>query len=322
MSEVLLSICIPAYNRPENIINILNRVTAFQSDEIEIVISDDNIASDVNFNVVRAFKDPRVKYFCNKKNLQYDANLLKAIEKSEGKFIFILMDDDEPEMRSLPWLLNTIKITKNLSQICGSSIMKGSEPASYVHKSEEEFFVSGEESLNALLFNLYHGSGIVLRRSDLDIQQAKKFIGFLYMQQVLVAQTLIRGDTLCTSRIFANIGTNLDSKQPLYKGRPYHSYVCRLLQAGIRIKIIEEIGKASKKQLPGLIEKQILVIYDNLFLIILEKKSLADLYEGTKIIIKIVYNSHSLIFLLKLMIYLPKWLIVKIRKLCRSGIHL
>ena len=65
MSKIVLSICIPTYNRGKVLFNNLNHLVSFESDEIEIVISDDNPLSDKTHDVVRKFSDQRIKYFRN-----------------------------------------------------------------------------------------------------------------------------------------------------------------------------------------------------------------------------------------------------------------
>ncbi len=42
MSKVLLSFCLPSYNRPERINNIINQIITSQSNEIEIIVRDNN----------------------------------------------------------------------------------------------------------------------------------------------------------------------------------------------------------------------------------------------------------------------------------------
>ena len=99
MSKILLSICIPTYNRPENIRIILESFTVYPNNELEIVISDDNVNSNENTDVIKDFTDPRIKYFRNELNLNFGANILKSIERAKGEFIYGVVIV-KPEYRS------------------------------------------------------------------------------------------------------------------------------------------------------------------------------------------------------------------------------
>jgi glycosyltransferase involved in cell wall biosynthesis len=50
------------------------------SQEIEIVVSD-NASIDETRDVIRKIGDPRIKYYRNEKNLGFDANVLKLVER-------------------------------------------------------------------------------------------------------------------------------------------------------------------------------------------------------------------------------------------------
>ncbi|KKK62539.1 hypothetical protein LCGC14_3003310, partial [marine sediment metagenome] len=116
MSKILLSFCIPVYNRSDRIKKIIEQITSFKSDEIEIVISD-NASKDDTKKVVSKFEDKRIKYFRNKTNVGMDGNFILAIKRATGKFIFLLMDEDEVELETIPWILSEIRKNNNLSQI-------------------------------------------------------------------------------------------------------------------------------------------------------------------------------------------------------------
>lgn len=300
MSKVLLSICIPTYNHPESLSYLLKQIIPFQSEEIEIIISDDNPSSDITQNIVKNINDPKIKYFRNKKNLGYDANLLMCVKKAIGEFIFIQCDDDDIEMETIPWILKTIKLNKNLTQLCGTI---GNHLPGYdkIHAVFGDRILNrGHESLKDLLLYYTHGCGIVLRRSVLDIDKARKYVGFLYMQQVLIAQALIAGDTLCTSKIFAYVGkynTLAQSDQPLYKGKMYNDPVYRLYVAKFRVQLIYEITNGMKKIRKRFLNTQKRIIYSRFFNLI--SKSLHNfhetksLLEGLAIIMSIKKISKS-----------------------------
>lgn len=244
MSKVLLSFCIPTYNRPERISNLIEQIISFESKEIEIVIGDDNPLSNRTQDVLKKFTDSRIKYFRNKTNLGMDGNLIKIIYKASGEFIFIVMDDDDIEMKTIPWILKMIKKNKNITQFCGAlgDLRAGKNRCYYIY--EDKFLSRGFESLNELLFYNHHGSGVVLRKNALDLKKAIKNMKNLYIYQNFIAQAMIAGDTLCTSKIFAYIGKEKfwSQQTPLFKGKGYGDPLSLLLIIKFRIQTILDIS--------------------------------------------------------------------------------
>ena len=83
----------PAYNGEkvigETIRNILNQ--GFRN--YDFIIVDDN-STDNTTEVIKGFKDPRIKFFKNKKNLGYPKNLEECRKKAKGEIIFLMGQDD------------------------------------------------------------------------------------------------------------------------------------------------------------------------------------------------------------------------------------
>ena len=91
---MLLSICIPTYNRPESLINCLNSIVKQGNKNLEICISDN--CSKINIKkLIQPFKKRlNIQFNKNKKNLGFALNLLKVSEMAKGDFIWFLGDDD------------------------------------------------------------------------------------------------------------------------------------------------------------------------------------------------------------------------------------
>lgn len=87
------SIVIPTYNRCNFLkanISILLKQTF---DDYEIVISD-NASMDRTDELVKSFKDKRIRYLRNKVDIGYPNNTKQAMLTARGKYIIILGDDD------------------------------------------------------------------------------------------------------------------------------------------------------------------------------------------------------------------------------------
>lgn len=301
MSKILLSICIPTYNRPEHLSKIIEQLISFQNEEFEIVISDDNPLSDKNKEIVLQFKDSRIKYFRNKKNLGFDANQLITFKRAKGEYVFLLMDDDEVELKTLPWILKTIKNNKNLTVLRGTLGDKRPGSIKPYYQFEDKYYKKNSRSLTKFFLFKPHGSGIILKRAALDLNKAKKYIGCLIIQQILEAQAMLKGDSLHTSMIFAYVGEiDYESDQPLFKGRGYWHPVGALNIVKYKIQMIYDFfgTKNNQKIRDFLLERQIRIIYSRLYKAIFQESfnilnSLRALVEGLSIVISMKKISKS-----------------------------
>ena len=112
---MLLSICIPTYNRPESLINCLNSISKQNSKNFEVCISDNASRVDLN-KVIKPYKKKfRIKFARNKKNQGFAMNVLNVSKMATGKYIWFLGDDDLVTNNSINHLLNLIKKNKDIN---------------------------------------------------------------------------------------------------------------------------------------------------------------------------------------------------------------
>lgn len=91
--EPLISVCVPAYERPAMLRQL---VTSFLKQDYpckEIVISDDS-RSDAVQQMVTRFPQSSIRYVKNPHNLGYSANLRASIERAAGECVILMGDDD------------------------------------------------------------------------------------------------------------------------------------------------------------------------------------------------------------------------------------
>lgn len=90
----LVSVVIPAYNRPHYLEQAIQSVLGQTYTNIEIIICDDSTNDQVESMLLPYLdKYPQIKYFKNEKNLFLD-NWQRCYELAEGEYINYLMDDD------------------------------------------------------------------------------------------------------------------------------------------------------------------------------------------------------------------------------------
>ena len=98
MEKLLFSICIPSYNRPQELKNLLQSIDFSEPEIMEIVICEDKSPRREEIRkIVEEFKTTtryKIIYVENKENLGYDGNLRALINNAQGNFIIFMGDDD------------------------------------------------------------------------------------------------------------------------------------------------------------------------------------------------------------------------------------
>ena len=91
--KIFLSICIPNFNYGSFIGRTIKSIIDQKGTNFEILVSD-NKSTDNSIEVIKSFKDKRIKLSQNKLNIGFAPNLNKACHQSEGKRMILLSSDD------------------------------------------------------------------------------------------------------------------------------------------------------------------------------------------------------------------------------------
>ena len=111
--DLKFSILIPTYKGAEIIGETLKSILLQSFDNYEIIIQEDASGDNIE-EVVKLFKDKRIKFFCNKRNLSYAINLEAARKNATGDIIYLMGQDD---ILGKDALLNTYKAFKRSTDI-------------------------------------------------------------------------------------------------------------------------------------------------------------------------------------------------------------
>lgn len=111
MENKLLTIAIPTFNRPENLRQILNVLQGEDSNQFNVLISDDSTNSDVE-SIAFEFRSklPNLRYIKNSKNLGFSLNVAQLYQKSETRYVWFLCDDDIVKEGSVNTIIQTLKL--------------------------------------------------------------------------------------------------------------------------------------------------------------------------------------------------------------------
>ncbi len=174
--SILLSICIPSFNRGnrayENIIHLLQ---SRYDEEIEFIISNNGTQNDTQkyYDKIRDIDDARVKYFSFEENKGFALNCCKACELAKGEYILLLSDEDLVDFNILDIVMNELNQSKDSLAIMRTSTTNQSKP---VVKNA----FPGKDALLTFMLTSNYMSGIILNNSLL-----KKHKGIEYIKENL-----------------------------------------------------------------------------------------------------------------------------------------
>lgn len=145
LNEIIISICIPTYNRAHTLINLLSSIVKESkcgslANSIEVVVSD-NASTDNTEELINFFsnKIKNLKYVRLDENKGFGVNLTNAIHHSSGRYCW-LMGSDEKLCEGA--LFNVINLICNIEQtpdvILGNAITNGVERHFYFNSEDVE----------------------------------------------------------------------------------------------------------------------------------------------------------------------------------------
>ena len=108
--QLFFSILIPAYNRPEELENLIDSIINQSFNNYEILVSDDCSPKKIQTkNISKKYIDRQeVRFFFQEQNLGERKNKNFLISKASGKYIILIGDDDLLNDESLSLLFNHI----------------------------------------------------------------------------------------------------------------------------------------------------------------------------------------------------------------------
>lgn len=196
-SSPFVSICIPAYDRPSTLIELLNSVDESLTKDIEVVICEDKSPSrDIIRESINNFKKNsslKIFYYENEQNLGYDSNLRELIKKSSGEYIIFMGDDDSFIKENLKIFIGFLKSNKRLGYILKSyiQIYENRMKENFNYFGETIFFPKGIDSYKLLFRRSVLISGFCFKRKYSLPFLISDFDGTLLFQLYLLAEICI-----------------------------------------------------------------------------------------------------------------------------------
>ena len=194
-----ISVCIPAYNRPELLTELLDSILKQDFDDYEIVICEDQSPKRKEIaSVVAAYSkqnSQRIRYFENEVNLGYDANLRRLLEKAQGDYCLFMGNDDLMCDGALNHVCEALKRHPNVGVLLRSYASFEGVPTNIVQEfryfNQETFFPAGAQTISTVYRRSVVISGMVVHRHAALALSSDHFDGTLLYQLYLVANILV-----------------------------------------------------------------------------------------------------------------------------------
>ena len=216
-SRTLFSICIPAYNRAQHLVALLDSIVAQNFSDYEIVICEDKSPErDRIASIVREYQARnlgRLRYFENDVNLGYDANIRNLVEKASGSFCFFMGNDDVMCPGAMENVAEIIRSHPNVGVVLKSygwfdEIQENVNQEVRWFNEVKEF----DAGVPAIRFAFRRSgviSGYIVHRDAAKQAATSKFDGTLYYQMHLTARVLVSKTAVCTPKVLVLCRNNV-----------------------------------------------------------------------------------------------------------------
>lgn len=175
-NNVLLSICIPSYNRGKRAYdNVLHLLKSYYDEEIEIIVSNNGTQNESKeyYDKIRDINDSRVKYFAFDENMGFTINVCKICELASGKFILLISDEDLVNFGVFDQIMNILNQSQD-----SLSVLRTSSTSQ--NRLRNKIANSGKEAILNFMLTSNYMSGIILNNRLL-----KRYKGIEYIKENL-----------------------------------------------------------------------------------------------------------------------------------------
>jgi abequosyltransferase len=208
------SICIPAYNRARHLPQLLDSIFAQDFSDFNIVICEDCSAERTEIDeIVSGYSQAHpgvIAYHENEKNLGYDGNIRKLVEKASGEFCFFMGNDDFMCSGALSAAADVIARHPDVGFVLKSYAFSD-RSAGHVRQevryfSGERCFAKGREAILVCYRRSGVMAGYIIRRDPAFAAATDKYDGTLFYQMHLTARVLADWPAVFTPAVLVVCG--------------------------------------------------------------------------------------------------------------------
>ncbi len=196
-----ISVCIPAYNRPDTLRELLDSILVQWRSDVEVVVCEDySPARERIAEVVRQaqehYPEARLSYYENASNLGYDGNLRRLLELATGDYCLFMGDDDllcdgalarvGRVIDKYPRLGVINRAYQIVDRLAGDSVV--SENRYY---EGDRFFPAGVDAVVSFYRRVITVSGLTVHRQEAVALATDRYHGTVLYQLYLVGNLLL-----------------------------------------------------------------------------------------------------------------------------------
>lgn len=261
-NKIVLSICIPSYNRGHRAFELVESIMPLleQYKEIEVVVSDNG--SEKNTEGYKKIEDichDRIKFNRFKENQYFWGNINQVLKMASGDFALLISDEDKIVNEAVP---SYIELCRNHKDV---SVIRSNSDLTY-WKIEDNYAKKGIDAIkNFYMLNNYI-SGVIYNRNivnddilDMLYNEFKNNISYrFYPHEVIDAYCVVSGDFLSSGIRLIEEGVEekeqdeIPVSQETSDLRDYNTYASRLQQQHGFVQVIKDLwcaGEGEKAQM-------------------------------------------------------------------------
>lgn len=173
MNSPVLSICIPTYNRGNELYEKIQKILRCSSDAFDIIVLD-NCSPDGTYEKLAKIHDSRLKLYQNESNIGGILNPLKVVTYSDGLYSLMMLDKDELNesyLETFIAFLQTVDVSHGFCRL-DLTDMSGAENC---------FFKTGTESVINTAFLSLHPTGMFWKT---ELYKASKELAAIFENPV------------------------------------------------------------------------------------------------------------------------------------------
>jgi abequosyltransferase len=206
-----LSVCIPAFNRPDELMETLQSVASQRAGNWNILVCEDHSPRAAEIaKVVRDFSDEQpgldVRFISNERNLGYDGNLRNLLDNANGEYCLFLGDDDTLAEGTIKRVIDAVS-RPNIGVVLRAwkSVDKetGKDIEQYRYFNEDQIFPAGAAAVASFFRRSVFISGLTVNRAAARRFHTERFDGMLLYQLYLVGRILLEMDGYYISEVTA-----------------------------------------------------------------------------------------------------------------------
>lgn len=161
-NNILLSICIPSYNRGNRALKIVENILSSNYDsEIEVIVSNNgSVKQKEGYEAIKQKKDSRVRYFEFDENQMFIGNVEQVLSMARGKFFTLCSDEDTLVFDDFPFYMEFLRTHPEIGILFSGREKNGkmigddvSQPRKFLTRYNAGMFAATQTYITGAIYN-------------------------------------------------------------------------------------------------------------------------------------------------------------------------